>query len=133
MDMERKYSYQTGEKSTFGTIDYVLFGGLLMVSASIGLFYAIKDRNKHTTKDFLLAGGDMHVVPVALSLLASFMSAITILGTPSEMYKYGTMYCWIGLSYFFAVFLSAHIYIPIFYRIGITSSYEVTRDRFYDR
>ncbi|XP_067673390.1 sodium-coupled monocarboxylate transporter 1-like [Haliotis asinina] len=130
MDEERKYSYQTGEKSTFGIIDYVLFGGLLLVSASIGLFYAIKDRKKHTTKDFLLAGGDMHVVPVALSLLASFMSAITILGTPSEMYKYGTMYGWIGLSYLFAVFLSAHIYIPIFYRIGITSSYEYLEFRF---
>ena len=34
------------------------------------------------------------MVPVALSLAVSFMSAVTVLGTPSEVYKYGTMYWW---------------------------------------
>ena len=33
-----------------------------------------------------------------MSLLASFMSAITILGTPAEIYVYGTQYWIIGLS-----------------------------------
>ncbi len=31
-----------------------------------------------------------------MSLLASFMSAITLLGTPSEIYVYGTQYWIIG-------------------------------------
>jgi hypothetical protein len=31
-----------------------------------------------------------------MSLLASFMSAITILGTPAEIYVYGTQYWIIG-------------------------------------
>ena len=120
-----QYSYQTGNTHTFTVVDYVLFVTILIVSAGIGVFYAIKDRRKQTTKEYLLAGGNMHVIPVALSLLASFMSAITILGTPSEMYSYGTMYLWIALSYIFAVFFAAHVYIPVFYRLGVTSSYEV--------
>ena len=33
-----------------------------------------------------------------MSLLASFMSAITILGTPAEIYIYGTQYWIIGKS-----------------------------------
>ncbi|XP_041363424.1 sodium-coupled monocarboxylate transporter 2-like [Gigantopelta aegis] len=126
----REYSYQTGKTHIFTVVDYVLFVAILIVSAGIGIFYAIKDRRKQTTKEYLLAGGNMHVIPVALSLLASFMSAITILGTPSEMYSYGTMYLWIAVSYIFAVFFAAHIYIPVFYRLGVTSSYEYLELRF---
>lgn len=120
------YSFQTGETNKFNVVDYVLFGIILSVSAGIGLFYAIKDRHRQNTKEFLMAGGDMHPVPVALSLLASFMSAITLLGTPAEMYNYTTMYWWIGLAYFFVAFGSAHIFIPIFYRLNVTSAYEVS-------
>ncbi|OWF49416.1 Sodium-dependent multivitamin transporter [Mizuhopecten yessoensis] len=119
------YSFQTGVKHTFTTVDYVLFGSILCVSASIGLFYAIKDRNRQTTREFLMAGGDMNPLPVSLSLLASFMSAITLLGDPAEMYIYTTMYFWIGLAYLFVAFGAAHVFIPIFYRLRVTSAYEV--------
>lgn len=35
-----------------------------------------------------------------MSLLASFMSAITILGTPAEIYTFGTQYWIIGKDLF---------------------------------
>lgn len=72
-----------------------------------------------------MAGGNMNPFPVALSLLASFMSAITLLGTPAEMYNYTTMYYWIGLSYLFVAFGAAHVFMPIFYRLRVRSAYEV--------
>jgi sodium-coupled monocarboxylate transporter 8/12 len=53
--------------------------------AGIGLFYAIRDRNQNSEKEFLLAGRNLSVFPVALSLLSSFISAITLLGTPAEV------------------------------------------------
>jgi len=34
------------------------------------------------------------VLPVAFSLTVTFMSAITILGIPAEVYTFGTMYAW---------------------------------------
>ena len=40
----------------------------------------------------------MSVFPVALSLLASFISAITLLGTPSEVFLNGTQACQITPS-----------------------------------
>lgn len=127
---DRQYSFQTGQKNEFQVLDYILFAGLLICSAGIGLFYAIKDRKKSNTKDFLLAGGDMNPIPVALSLLASFMSAITLLGTPAEMYNYTTIYWWIGLGYFFVILGAAHVYMPVFYRLRVTSSYEYLELRF---
>lgn len=126
LDGGKRYSFQTGVKNSFTPLDYVLFSATLVISTAIGVFYAIKDRNRHSTKDFLLAGGKMNFIPVAMSLLASFMSAITLLGTPAEMYNFGTMYWWIGLSYFFTMFMAAHIYIPVFYNLRVTSAYEVT-------
>ena len=125
MAEEKLYSFQTGSYSKFSTVDYVLFGLILAVSTAIGIYYAIKDRRRNNTKTFLMAGGNMNPIPVALSLLASFMSAITLLGTPGEMYNYTTMYWWIGLSYFFVAFGAAHVFMPIFYNLHVTSAYEV--------
>lgn len=130
MSSGRSYSFETGEKNTFSIVDYVIFGATLAVSTFIGFFYAIKDRKISDTKLFLLAGGKMNFIPVSMSLLASFMSAITLLGTPAEMYNYGTMYWWIGLSYAGAVGLSAHVYVPVFYRLKLTSCYEYLEKRF---
>ena len=126
MDSKDRFSFQTGQKNTFSIVDYVIFSATLVVSTCIGFFFAVKDRNKGSTKLFLLAGGNMNFIPVSLSLLASFMSAITLLGTPAEMYNFGTIYWWIGLSYAGAVGMAAHIYVPVFYNLGLTSCYEVT-------
>ncbi|XP_070534914.1 sodium-coupled monocarboxylate transporter 2-like isoform X2 [Ptychodera flava] len=72
----------------------------------------------------------MHAVPVAMSLVASFMSAITVLGTPAEIYIYGTMFCYFGLTYSIVMWFSAEFYMPIFYRLLITSAYEYLEIRF---
>jgi len=124
------YSFETRTIAPFTALDYALFGLMLAGSAAIGIFYAIKDRNANSTKEFLLAGGNMNPIPVALSILASFMSAITLLGTPSEMYNYTTMYWYIGIGYFLVVAAAAHLFIPIFYKLRVTSAYEYLELRF---
>lgn len=125
-----EYSFITGKIAPFTALDYVLFGLTLAVSAGIGIFYAIKDRNRNNTKEFLLAGGKMNPIPVSLSILASFMSAITLLGTPAEMYNYTTMYFYIGIGYLLVVSSAAHLFIPVFYRLRVTSAYEYLEHRF---
>ncbi|KAH9494387.1 hypothetical protein Btru_021750 [Bulinus truncatus] len=124
------YSFNTGKLKQFSWLDYVIFAAILVVSAGIGFYHALKDRKNKSLDNFLLAGRNMSPFPVGLSLLASFMSAITLLGTPAEMYNYTTMYLWIGLGYFFTIAGAAHIYIPIFYRLGVTSAYEYLEKRF---
>ncbi|ESP04002.1 hypothetical protein LOTGIDRAFT_156605 [Lottia gigantea] len=127
---ERKYSFETGEKNSFSIVDYVIFAATLLISAAIGIYYAVKDRKKQNVKEFLLAGGKMPIPPVALSLLATFMSAITLLGTPAEMYNYTTVYLYIGFGYIITMALTAHIYIPIFYNLKVTSCFEYFELRF---
>lgn len=69
--------------STFSVLDYCLFVAVLLVSAIVGLYYFLKEKfgKKEMTSDDLLMGGrEMSVFPVAMSLVASYMSAITVLG-----------------------------------------------------
>ena len=123
-----KYSFQTGIKKAFHAADYAVTACVLGLSAAIGLFYAVKDRKRSTTDNYLLAGRGMHPVPVALSMVSSFISAITLLGTPAEVYINGTMYWWIAVSFIITALGAGHIFIPIFYNLGITSIFQVRFD-----
>ncbi|XP_052212081.1 sodium-coupled monocarboxylate transporter 2-like [Dreissena polymorpha] len=125
-----KYSYNTGSVPTFHDADYTVFACTLAISAFIGIFYAIKDRKKQTTDEYLLAGRSMHPIPVAMSLLSSFIPAITILGTPAEVYVYSTMYWWISVAMVITALGAGQIFIPIFYKLGITSVFQDIDKRF---
>ncbi|XP_072048598.1 sodium-coupled monocarboxylate transporter 1-like [Amphiura filiformis] len=116
--------------NTFSTWDYIVFSSLLCVSAGIGIFHAFFGGRQKTTKEYLVANRSMSAIPVGMSLVASFMSAITVLGTPAETYNYGTMYWWFGISYALVSLLVAHVYMPVFYRLQITSVYEYLERRF---
>ena len=59
-------------------------------------------------------------------MLASFMSAIMLLGTPAEIFTYGTEYMMIGVAYCLVMPAAAYLYLPIFYKLHLTSAYEVS-------
>ncbi|XP_031205179.1 sodium-coupled monocarboxylate transporter 1 [Mastomys coucha] len=115
---------------SFVVWDYVVFAGMLLISAAIGIYYAFAGGGQQTSKDFLMGGRSMSAVPVALSLTASFMSAVTVLGTPAEVYRFGAIFSIFGITYFFVVVISAEVFLPVFYRLGITSTYEYLELRF---
>lgn len=72
-----------------------------------------------------MADRSMSCLPVSLSLLATFQSAVAILGAPSEVYTFGTEYWFLGCSYFLGLLIPAHVFIPVFYRLRLSSAYEV--------
>ncbi|XP_064647860.1 sodium-coupled monocarboxylate transporter 1-like [Lineus longissimus] len=120
-----------GPRPTFSPWDYVVFSIMLVISAAIGIFFGCTGGKQRTTKEFLMADRQMGIAPVALSLLASFMSAITLLGTPSEIYVHGTQYLWIVVSYIPVVTASAYIFLPILFKLKLTSAYEYLELRFH--
>lgn len=76
-----------------------------------------------------MADRSMSCLPVSLSLLATFQSAVAILGAPSEVYTFGTQYWFLGCSYFLGLLIPAHVFIPVFYRLRLSSAYEVHTNR----
>ncbi|XP_054583853.1 sodium-dependent multivitamin transporter [Eptesicus fuscus] len=120
----------TVKSTSFSPVDYVVFVLLLVLSLAIGLYHACRGWGRHTIGQLQMADRKMGCLPVALSLLATFQSAVAILGVPSEIYRFGTQYWFLGCSYFLGLLIPAHIFIPIFYRLHLTSAYEYLELRF---
>lgn len=55
----------------------------------------------------------------------SFVSGITLLGSPTEVYMYGTQYGYIMGGIFLMSIVMTQVYLPVFHELKITSNYEV--------
>ena len=69
---------ESGPIKYFALGDYIVFSTMLGISLIIGMYFAKKE--KKTSKDFLLGGKSMSVLPVSMSMIASSISAISLLG-----------------------------------------------------
>lgn len=115
---------------TFGVWDYALFAVTLLISASIGIYYRFTGGRQKTAVEYLLADKNMGIIPVAFSLMASFMSAVTLLGVSAEIYSFGTMFVVINLAYGIFTPVAVYLYLPVFFNLGATSVYEYLEKRF---
>ncbi|GFT26085.1 putative sodium-dependent multivitamin transporter [Nephila pilipes] len=116
-------------QGSFTAVDYVIFALLLILSSSVGVYYLFSERKK-SYREYFLTNRSMPIAPIAFSLMASFMSAITILGVAAESYFYGTQYAMISLGYAIATPISTYVFLPVFYNMQITSIFEFLEKRF---
>ncbi|XP_028294358.1 sodium-dependent multivitamin transporter-like isoform X2 [Gouania willdenowi] len=114
----------------FTVVDYVIFALLLVASMAIGLYYALSGGRQRTTQEFLLADRSMSCLPISLSLIASFQSAVAIVGVPAEVFVHGTQYWFIGCAYILGLLIPAHVFIPVLYRLRLSSAYQYLELRF---
>ncbi|XP_033645280.1 sodium-coupled monocarboxylate transporter 1-like [Asterias rubens] len=119
-----------GDVGSFEVWDYVVFGGMLSVSLGIGFYHGCTGGKQKTTQEFLLADRSMNPIPVAMSLVASFISAITVLGTPAEVYINGAAFWLFAISYPIVAILVSRLFIPVFFRLNVTSANEYLEKRF---
>ncbi|CAK9832019.1 Sodium-coupled monocarboxylate transporter 2 [Anthophora retusa] len=118
-------------KKSFGLVDCAVFAGMLAISAVIGVYQAYRSRkNVDAVREYLVGGQNMSIFPISMSLIASYISGITILGLPAEMYVYGTQFWCVIIADSFVSLTMAAVYLPVFYGLGITSSYEYLKLRF---
>ncbi|KAG7313328.1 hypothetical protein JYU34_000439 [Plutella xylostella] len=115
----------------FNWLDYLVFGAMLMLSALIGVYFAFfAPKKQNTTAEYLMGGKTMGLFPISMSLIASYISGITLLGLPAEMYTYGTQFYMVVASEWAVSLTVGFIYLPVFYNLQITSTYEYLRLRF---
>ncbi|CAH0701817.1 unnamed protein product [Spodoptera exigua] len=110
--------------------DYSVLAAMLLISCLIGVFYGYFGEKQTTGDDFLLGGSSMGTFPMALSLAASFITAIELLGNPAEMYMAGAQFWMICVAFVLVVPIASHLYLPVFMRLRLTSCYEYLEVRF---
>ncbi|XP_015365034.1 PREDICTED: sodium-coupled monocarboxylate transporter 1-like [Diuraphis noxia] len=111
-------------------VEYAAFVIMLGLSIVIGLYYGCFSK-QNTVADYLLGGKHMTVFPITMSLIASHISGITLLGVPSEIYSNGTQYLIVGVvNNVVVIALVIWIYLPVFYDLQLTSVYEYLGLRF---
>ncbi|XP_054711300.1 putative sodium-dependent multivitamin transporter [Uloborus diversus] len=118
------------ERAVLNILDYIILAATLIISASIGVFFRFYGSKQQTTDEYLLAGKDMAILPVAFSLMASFLSAIAMLGLPSEMYRFGTHMAFKNVGFIIGTVISSYIYLPVFFEVQAPTAYEYLERRF---
>lgn len=115
---------------TLGVWDYVILVGLLLVSAAIGVFHALRGGKQKDSKEYFLGNRKMGAFPVSMSIIVSVMSAVTYIGTPAEVYRHGPMYWLMSVNKIVGAGLVTTCFLPVFYNLEITSVYEYIDMRF---
>ena len=88
------------------------------------------NRRKETRGDFATGGRQFGWVTAGISILATYISAMTFVGMPGWIYQEGMQALIIHLNYPIVVFFTVVFFIPVFYKLGLTSIYEYLEHRF---
>ncbi|KAK3778554.1 hypothetical protein RRG08_061836 [Elysia crispata] len=124
------YTHNTGQIKSFTILDFFIFSLSLLIPIIIGFYQGWRRRHTMDFDEYMLARRSMSYLPVGLSLLSTFLSAISALGIPAEVYKHDTLWIWTTPAYFILSLATAHIYMPVFYHLKINSVYEYLELRF---
>ncbi|XP_037298838.1 sodium-coupled monocarboxylate transporter 1 [Manduca sexta] len=113
----------------FTSLDYFLFIIMLSVCGGIGIYFGFV-KKQNSAQDYLMGGRNLKLVPVCFSLVASFISGISLLGTPTEMYLYGTSYVFSLIGAFMMSIIISYTFLPVFHELQLTSAYEYLELRY---
>lgn len=113
--------------SGFALLDWLVLSGYLALVMGIGL---AASRRKPSGNEIFLAGRGMPVWAVAISVLATSLSAATFIGGPQQSFEGDLTYFAANLGGLIAVVIVATVFIPAFYRLQVTSIYELLGHRF---
>lgn len=114
----------------FSWPDYLVFLFMLFLCVLIGIYFGFMQKTSSSEAEYLMGGRNMMVFPIALSLVASFISGITLLGLPTEIYSYGIQYVYVVGGVCLMGLVMGYMYLPVFQKLNITSTYEYLESRF---
>ena len=111
------------DQSSLKWLDYVVFSLVLCVSCAIGIYHSCKKQNE---ANYLMGNRQITWWPVGLSIMVSLFSGVSQIGKPAEVYIYGAQASVSVIGILLSVLFITFTFVPLLYRLHLTSSYEVS-------
>jgi SSS family transporter len=113
--------------AAFGPLDWSIVAAYFILVIVIGFLVS---RHDTTESEFFLGNRSMPTWAVAISLVATMLSAVTFVGVPDIAYKGNLSYLVLNLGGIIAVFIVAFFFIPKLYAAGTVTIYGFLAHRF---
>lgn len=107
--------------------DYAVMAAYLVALVSIGYF---SSSDKKDSKGFLLGGGKMPVVALAISCFMAAMSAFSLVMVPGEIVNHGLSFWMLGFIGPIITILTAFIFLRFYFKLGAFTPFEYIEKRF---
>ncbi len=111
----------------FGALNWSILAIYLVANLGLGYFLGKKIKS---SKDFFLGDKSIPWWAIGISVIATYVSALTFLGGPAWAYKEGLSVIAIHLNYPLVIFVVVTFFLPFFYNSGVASIYEYQEKRF---
>ena len=111
----------------FGVLDWAVLLGYFAMLLATGVWFARKEQSG--TEDYFLGGRRMPTWAVAVSVLATSLSAATFVGGPQQAYTGDLTYLISNIGMVLAAVVVAAFFVPVFYRARVATVYELLEHR----
>ena len=113
--------------TSFTLADWAVLGGYVLLLTIAGWLTTRRGMN---SEDYFLASHHAPTWLVAVSVLSTVQSAATFLGVPDSSFRGNFTYLGGVLAALIAAWIVAHVLIPRFYALKVTTVYELLESRF---
>nr|XP_054920663.1 sodium/iodide cotransporter-like [Dermacentor andersoni] len=111
--------------------DYALFVALTLLSLGTGLYMSLRRRGRLRTKDEAFLGSrSIHALPLAVSMVASNVTAVGMVAFVAHYYVHGFHTMWNIPTFVPLEAVIVYLFLPVMYELKITSVFEYLRMRY---
>lgn len=111
----------------FGALDWGILAVYVIAVLAIGF---VLSRQVSTAEDFYIGGRTTPWWAIGISVVATYVSAVSFLGGPAWSYANSFAVIAIHLNYPIVIFLVISLFLPFFYNSGVPSIYDYVERRF---
>ena len=115
------------ELQSFGFINWLVLGTYLCANIVLGF---VLSKKVTTADDFFIGQRNIHWWAIGISVVATYVSALSFLGGPAWSYTEGLSVIAIHLNYPIVIFIVIAFFLPFFFNSGCASIYEYLEKRF---
>ncbi|MEM6898840.1 MAG: sodium/solute symporter [Pseudomonadota bacterium] len=112
---------------SFGALNWAIVGAYLLGNLFLG--YMMSRRVK-TATDYQIGDRSAPWWAIGISVIATYVSALSFLGGPAWAYGDGMAALAIHINYPLVIFVVVILFLPFFYNSGVASIYEYLEQRF---